>query len=151
MRTVATWALAALIGGPVAASVCELRCLDHGRVAPTVEIAEAPSANASTEHQHHHVTTVDASAQRPIADTTPDEARIRVAVLATRDCCWPRTRVEPVNVSSVKPSMAAVARVLVLPWTSFAVRPLSTMFTVAHALEPPSHSPAQHLSSVLRI
>lgn len=151
MRTAATWALAALIGGPVAASVCEVRCLDHGRPVPTVERTEAAPANASTEHQHHHVTTGEASAQRASADTTPHEARARLAVRATNDCCQQLTRVDPVSISSVKPSMTAVTRVLVLPWTPVDVRPLSTMFAVAHALEPPSNTPAQRLSSVLRI
>lgn len=149
VRAVASVLLTVLMGGPVAASACQERCVDagHGSAVATAD-TRAPEPTPVPEHQHHHEPAArePSSAERVVSTST---APAETAVRATHDCCLDQSGVEPAAVSPGRPHAETTAEAVALSWAMAGVLPVSTMRPVAHALEPPADPP--RLSSVLRI
>lgn len=141
-RALAGLLLTVLIGGPMAASVCEASCLDHDH-------GYSQEPTVAPEHQHHHVSVAEepSSRERPGLSSTEGYATADLTIV---DCCVDQSHAETINVRSATPSAASSAPVAIAPW-ALADRPrLSARCAVAHALEPPPDSVARHLSAILR-
>lgn len=150
-RALAALLLAVLIVGPVAASVCDVRCLaqSHHHVVLAPEASELESTAAS-EHQHHHAPVADAQAVPEAADSSWTEAGSS-AVLTIGDCCVDCSQSPPVQAWSAQPPSASVAHPGTMSGACDARPRRSTSRRVAHALEPPVDVVARHPSSILRI
>lgn len=148
-RVLASLLLTVLIGGPVAMSVCEASCLDHGH--GHVDLAADPTApEPASPHGHHQGSMAEERSSRESAVSSPI-ATGSPTTLATVDCCLERTRVEPVNIPSAKSPATTLVHVAAATCVCAGKAIAAATPALAHALDPPVDSVAQHLSAILRI